>query len=168
MNGVSINSDWLSQLAAEHAPLVPGWWPPAPGWWIVSVVLLAAVAGAVVWWRRPRRRVRRVALRELRRIRGTDTDPIHAARSVQNLLRRYALVAFGADRVARLTGQAWLHFVAARGAESLGGPLGQSLLATSFGGRIADHQQQDRDAWCAAAEQFLRRAVQYDRRGGHA
>jgi hypothetical protein len=168
MNGAGISSDWLSQLAAEHAPLAVRWWPPAPGWWIATALLLAAAVGAVIWWRQPRRRVRRVALRELRRIRLTDAGLIDTARSVQNLLRRYALVAFGADRVARLTGQAWLHFVAARGAESLGGPLGQSLLVASFGGRIADHRQQDRDAWCAAAEQFLRRAVHHDRGGARA
>ena len=161
-----MNTDWLAQLAPEHPPPLPDWWPPAPGWWIVAAMLVVLIAGAVIWWRRPRRRLRRVALRELRRIRSADADVALTAQVVQNLLRRYALAAFGADRAARLSGEAWLRFVAEHGAESLGGPLGQSLLAASFGARITDRQHQDRDAWCAAAEQFLRRAVKRDQPGG--
>jgi hypothetical protein len=163
-----MNSDWLAQLAPEHAPLMPAWWPPAPGWWILAVLLLAIVVGAIIWWRRPRRRLRRVALRELRRLQSFDADIPQTARTVQNLLRRYALAMFGADRVARLSGEAWLQFVAARGAASLGGRLGKSLLAASFGAKVTEHQAQDRDAWCSEAEKFLRRAVQNDERGGRA
>jgi hypothetical protein len=161
-----MDNDWLAQLAPEYAPLAPPWWPPAPGWWVLAVLLLATVVGAIIWWRLPRRRLRRVALRELRRLQSFDADIPHTARTVQNLLRRYALAVFGPDRVARLSGEAWLQFIAARGAESLGGPLGKSLLATSFGAKITDRQLQDRDAWCAAAEKFLRSAVRVDHRGG--
>jgi hypothetical protein len=161
-----MDNDWLAQLAPEHAPLAPLWWPPAPGWWVLAVLLLAVVVGAVICWRLPRRRLRRVALRELRRLRSFDADIPQTARTVQNLLRRYALAAFGPDRVARLSGEPWLQFIAARGAADLGGPLGKSLLAASFGARITDRQAQDRDAWCAAAEQFLRRALQHDQRSG--
>jgi len=163
-----MDNDWLAQLAPEHAPLVPLWWPPAPGWWILAVLLLATIVGALLWWRQPRRRLRRVALRELRRLQSYDADIPQTARTVQNLLRRYALAAFGPDRVARLSGEAWLQFIAVRGAASLGGPLGKSLLAASFGAKTTDRQAQDRAAWCAAAEQFLRRAVQNDQRGGRA
>lgn len=158
------NSDWLAQLAPEHAPLVPVWWPPAPGWWIAAIVLVAAFAAAVWWWRRPPRRLRRVALRELRRIRSRDDGTIETARAVQNLLRRYALAVFGADRVARLSGAEWLRFVGAHGAGNLAGPLGEAMLAASFGGRILAGQMPDRDAWCAAAEEFVRRAAQAGQR----
>ena len=161
-----MDKDWLAQLAPEHAPLLPRWWPPAPGWWVLAVLLLATVAGAIIWWRLPRRRLRRVALRELRRLQSFDADIPQTARTVQNLLRRYALASFGPDRVARLSGAAWLQFIAARGAANLGGPLGESLLAASFGARTSDRQSQDRDAWCVAAEQFIRRAVHDDRQGG--
>ena len=95
-----------------------------------------------------------------------DADIPQTARTVQNLLRRYALAMFGPDRVARLSGEAWLQFVAARGAASLGGRLGKSLLAASFGAKVTDQQAQDREAWCAEAERFLRRAVQDDERSG--
>jgi hypothetical protein len=163
-----MDNDWLTQLAPEHAPLVPAWWPPAPGWWVLAVLLLAIIVGAIIWWRQPRRRLRRVALRELRRLQSFDADIAQTARRVQNLLRRYALAMFGPDRVARLSGDAWLQFVAARGAASLGGRLGRSLLAASFGAKVTDDQAQDRDAWCLEAEKFLRRAVQNDERSGRA
>jgi hypothetical protein len=163
-----MDNDWLAQLAPEHAPLVPAWWPPAPGWWVLAVLLLAIIVGAIIWWRQPRRRLRRVALRELRRLQSFDADIAQTARRVQNLLRRYALAMFGPDRVARLSGDAWLQFVAARGAASLGGRLGRSLLAASFGAKVTDDQAQDRDAWCLEAEKFLRRAVQNDERSGRA
>jgi Domain of unknown function (DUF4381) len=163
-----MNNAWLAQLAPEHAPLMPAWWPPAPGWWVLAVLLLAIIVGAIIWWRQPRRRLRRVALRELRRLQSFDADIAQTARRVQNLLRRYALAMFGPDRVARLSGDAWLQFVAARGAASLGGRLGRSLLAASFGAKVTDDQAQDRDAWCLEAEKFLRRAVQNDERSGRA
>jgi hypothetical protein len=163
-----MNNEWLAQLAPEHAPLVPAWWPPAPGWWVLAALLLGIIVGAILWWRRPRRRLRRVALRELRRLQSFDADIAQTARTVQNLLRRYALAMFGPDRVARLSGEAWLRFVAARCAAGLGGRLGKSLLAASFGARITDHQAQDRNAWCLEAEKFLRRAAHEDERSGRA
>jgi hypothetical protein len=163
-----MDKDWLAQLAPEHAPLIPLWWPPAPGWWILAGLALAFCTGAFLWWRQPTRRLRRVGLRELRRIQSFDADLPQTARTVQNLLRRYALAAFGPDRVARLSGEAWLQFIAARGAATLGGALGKSLLAASFGAKVNDQQLQDRDAWCTAAEQFLRHAVRQDQRGGRA
>ena len=163
-----MDKDWLAQLAPEHAPIVPPWWPPAPGWWILAGLMLAFFIGAILWWRQPTRRLRRMGLRELRRIQSIDADIPQTARTVQNLLRRYALAAFGPDRVARLSGEAWLQFIAARGAAALGGALGKSLLAASFGAKITDQPLQDRDAWCTAAEHFLRHAVRQDQRGGRA
>jgi hypothetical protein len=163
-----MNTDWLAELAPEHAPLVPPWWPPAPGWWALLGIALAISAGALIWWRRPERRMRRIALRELRRIQSIDVDTAQTARTVQNLLRRYALAAFGPDRVARLSGKAWLAFLAARGAGSLGGYLGHSLLVASFGGPAPDESTGSREAWCREAEQFVRRALREDRRGTRA
>ena len=110
---------WLSQLAPAHAPPPPGWWPPAPGWWLLAVLLLAATASAIWWWRDPYRRSRRVALRELRVIRAGDGDVVASARAIESLLRRFALAVFGSARVARLTGDAWLAFVAAQGGTAL-------------------------------------------------
>ncbi len=145
---------WLSQLAPAHAPPPPGWWPPAPGWWLLAVVLLAGAATVVWWWRDPYRRSRRAALRELRAIRAEGSDIVASARAIESLLRRFAIAVFGAARVARLTGDAWLAFVAAQGGTQLAGDAGRSLLATAFGGTASD----DRECWIAGADAFVRQA----------
>jgi hypothetical protein len=145
---------WLSQLAPAHAPPPPGWWPPAPGWWLLAVLLLAAAATVVWWWRDPYRRSRRAALRELRAIRAQDSDIVASAQAIESLLRRFAIAIFGAARVARLTGDTWLAFVAAQGGTQLAGEAGRSLLVTAFGGRASD----DRERWIAGADAFVRQA----------
>ena len=145
---------WLSQLAPAHAPPPPGWWPPAPGWWLLAVLLLAAAVAVVWWWRDPYRRSRRAALRELRAIRAEDSDIVASARAIESLLRRFAIAVFGAARVARLTGDAWLAFVAAQGGTQLAGDAGRSLLTTAFGGSPSD----DRECWIAGADAFVRQA----------
>jgi hypothetical protein len=145
---------WQSQLAPAHPPPPPGWWPPAPGWWLLAVLLLAAAAAAVWWWRDPYRRSRRAALRELRAIRAEVSDLVASARAIESLLRRFAIAVFGPVRVARLTGDAWLAFVAAQGGSQLAGDAGRSLLATAFGGTASD----DRDRWIAGADAFVRQA----------
>jgi hypothetical protein len=147
-----MTTNWLSQLAPAHAPPPAGWWPPAPGWWLVAVLLLAAAAAAVAWWRDPYRRSRRAALRELRAIRAEESDLVASARAIESLLRRFAVAVFGGAQVARLTGDAWLAFVAAQGGTALAGEAGRSLLATAFGGSVSD----DRECWIAGAEAFVR------------
>jgi len=146
--------NWLAQLAPAHAPPPPGWWPPAPGWWLLAVLLLAAAAAAVWRWRDPYRRSRRAALRELRAIRTGESDVVSSARAIESLLRRFAVAVFGTAQVARLTGDAWLAFVAAQGGGALAGESGRSLLATAFGGGVSD----DREHWIAGADAFVRRA----------
>jgi hypothetical protein len=145
---------WLSQLAPAHAPPPPGWWPPAPGWWLLAALPLAAIALAILWWRDPYRRSRRAALRELRAIRAADADIAASARAIESLLRRFAIAVFGRPRVARLTGDAWLQFVASQGGAPLAGEAGRSLLASAFGGGASN----DRDCWIAGADAFVRHA----------
>jgi len=153
-----MNSDWLTQLAPEHTPAPPGWWPPAPGWWLVTGVCVALIAVGVWWWRYSRsvaqRRLRRTALRELQYIRERN-DIVSVAQSIQNLLRRYALVTFGHDQVAHLSGDAWLKFVATQGGDLLHDQVGRALLSAAFGGAPALER---REQWFAAAEAFIRAA----------
>jgi len=166
----AVNPSWLAQLAPEYAPPPPGWWPPAPGWWVLAGLAVALVVVAIVWWRNPRRRLQRATLRELTRIRATAREPAETARAIQNLLRRYALACFGAERVARLNGTAWLSFLAERGGAAFTGAVGQSLLAASYGAAsaagTASAQGAPGDAagWFAAAETFIRRAARKSRR----
>ena len=155
-----MSSNWLSQLAPDHAPAPPGAWPPAPGWWVIAIAILVAIALLVRWLKDPRRRARRTALKELQSIRASDGDGPAVARAIQNLLRRYALTVFGREAIARLSGEAWLRFVAAEGGETLSGPVGRSMLSTAFGNLATD----DRDRWAAGAAAFIKRATPSRRR----
>lgn len=145
--------DWLTQLAPAHAPPPPGWWPPAPGWWILTALALLAAAAAAWRWRDPHRSSRRAALKELRRIREEESDPRSIARAIESVLRRYAMTVFGGERVARLTGKAWLEFVAAEGG-TLAAQAGRSMLVAAFGGGARD----ERESWLAGADAFVRHA----------
>ncbi|MGH8257213.1 MAG: DUF4381 family protein, partial [Steroidobacteraceae bacterium] len=111
-----MNSHWLAQLAPAHAPPAPGWWPPAPGWWGLALLGALLIAALLWWWREPRRVQRRIALRELLRIRtASEFDIPASARAIESVLRRYAVAVFGRARVARLSGMAWLEFAATHG-----------------------------------------------------
>ena len=149
-----MNPDWLTQLAPSHAPAAVGWWPPAPGWWIVGSLCILLTVFFIWKLRDPRRALRQAALRQLRVIRSSDADGAAVARATENLLRRYALEVFGRERVARLTGEAWLNFVMNAGGHALAGAPGRSMLAAAFGNSGAD----DREQWFAAAEGFIRKA----------
>lgn len=147
---------WLNRLAPAHAPPAPAWWPPALGWWVSGALVLVAASLLAWWWGRdPHRRRRRSALRELKRIRASRDESPVLARAIENVLRRFAMAVYGAERVAGLGGEAWLRFVGAEGGERLAGDTGRGLLAAAFGGRAHD----DRERWLTAAADFVRRAA---------
>ncbi|MGH8504399.1 MAG: DUF4381 domain-containing protein [Stenotrophobium sp.] len=150
MNGVDANL--LKQLAPAHALSPPGWWPPAPGWWLLLALVLLAALALGLWLRRPRRRVRRLALRELQQLERAGADDAVLAGSVQNLLRRYAVVRFGPEPVARLSGERWIAFLAENGGTALAGAPGSDLLRTAYGGVGSGSRAQ----WLSAARNFLK------------
>jgi hypothetical protein len=152
-----MSASWLDQLAPEHAPPPASWWPPAPGWWGVAALCLLVPILIIVWQRfyvRARRRTaRRAALLELRHIRAQPQSEV--AGRIQRLLRRYALTVFGPDRVAPLSGQAWLDFLGRHGGELFAGEDGRALLRAAYGNTGATQHE----IWLAAAEAFIRRAA---------
>lgn len=144
--------DWLSQLAPPHAPPPPGWWPPAPGWWALAILLAIIVAAALYWRRRPAVRLRRIALRELHNLEAADIDDSEFARSLEHLLRRFALARFGRDAVAELSGERWIAFIVAHGAAEWDGAAGAGLLRAAYGGKA----DADRARWLSGARAFLK------------
>jgi hypothetical protein len=160
-----MSASWLAQLAPDRAPPAVGWWPPALGWWVTAVLAVALGALLVAgfkWWRAPKRRYRRAALRELKLIRASAVGGTAAARAIENLLRRFALALYGRDQVARLSGAAWLEFARAAGGARLAGETGRSLLAAAFGVET----DQDPGPWLAAAAEFIRTADPHSPRRG--
>lgn len=156
-----MNADLLAQLAPAHAPPPAGWWPLAPGWWLLAGVLAALVALTVYLLRRRSFRLRRAALKELRQIEAAASaggDAALVARRIEQLLRRFALARFGRATVARLSGEAWIAFVAAHGGSALSGEPGQQLLRATYGGANGGAATADRAAWLDGARGFLRKA----------
>ena len=145
--------DWLAQLAPAHMPPPVGWWPLAPGWWALLFVLIATIVGLWFWYRSPKRQLCRSGLRELAQFESATIDDDALARSLEHLLRRYAVARYGRQTVAGLSGKSWLDFVITQGATQWQGPAGAALLQAAYGGTP---QQSDRAAWIAGARAFLR------------
>jgi len=111
-----VNPDPATLLLRDyHLPPPPSWWPPAPGWWLVTLLLL--LAGGLSWWwyRRQRRlaplRAARRELASLRRAAAKGADPSQVVARLSMLLRRVALLCHPQERIACLSGSAWLWFL---------------------------------------------------------
>lgn len=148
MNGTAT---LLQQLAPDHAPPPIGAWPPAPGWWLLAALLVGLGVALVLWLRSPQRRLRRSALRELQAMQSTADDTA-LAQALEHLARRYAVARYGRTQVARLSGQAWIDFVCARGGGAWAGDAGHALLQHSYGHRGDSHRQQ----WLDGVRGFVR------------
>ena len=108
-------SDPLQGLHDIHLPAEPSWWPPAPGWWVLAAILLGVLIGLTIFLSR------RALLRARRRRIIARIDELVAAYRPENacafvadvseLLRRAALTWYPRERVAALSGEAWLRFL---------------------------------------------------------
>lgn len=108
-------ADPLANLRDIHLPADVSWWPPAPGWWLLAGLL----TGACLWllwfaWRRHRQRAyRRAALHLLQQLRRRQNPPAERLAEANALLKRTALAAWPAARVAALHGGDWCRFLSA-------------------------------------------------------
>ncbi|RXT57437.1 hypothetical protein B6S44_03190 [Bosea sp. Tri-44] len=101
----------LSNLADLALPAPVPFWPPAAGVWIVAG--MAGAMLAVAGWRALRRfwadAYLRSAAAELDALAASGKPDTAAA--VSAILKRAALVAYGREQVASLTGGAWAAFL---------------------------------------------------------
>ncbi len=103
----------LAQLRDAHAPLDPGWWPPAPGWWLLALVIVVAVS-ALSWWLHDRRQphwrksARQVLDQLAERKLQTPGDCSAVLTECSTLMRRVALAVHPRATVAHLTDSHWL------------------------------------------------------------
>ena len=161
------NTELAAKLAALHDVVVPApvsWWPPAPGWYAVAALALA-LAGRGAWrlyrlWRA--NAYRRVALRSLASIRVALADPTRRAEGLPELaaqLRRAALHVAPRERVAALSGDAWLEFLdAGAGGNAFRGDAGRLIVDAPFQPAVAVARLPDAelDALCRIVERWLR------------
>ena len=147
---------WLQELAPSHAPAPTGWWPLAPGWWGLLVVLLAAIAFAILWPRRPPVRLRRAALRELDQLAAHSSSDAELAHQLEHLVRRVAIARYGRASVAGLTGPRWVDFVVAHGGADWAGAVGAGLLRAAYGGTSDGTSSSERARWLSGARAFFK------------
>lgn len=98
-----------------HLAPATQFWPPAPGWWLLALLAGTALALLAHWlYRRYRHyRLRRRVLQELDQLGMTCTRVTapEFVTAVSTLLRRVALQRHARERVAPLSGAAWLQFL---------------------------------------------------------
>lgn len=114
------NSIDLSGLKGLHLPLEPDFFPLAIGWWVALLLLLIILIGAIsigfYFWFDPMRQ----AFRELKLIYQAHPDHnIAFAKEVSKLLKRVAILKFGRETVAQLSGPQWATFLKEHGGQSL-------------------------------------------------
>lgn len=104
----------LARLADLALPPAVPFWPPAAGIWIVggAAVAMLAIAG----WRALRRyradAYLRVAAAELDISLAASPSGIDPVEAVSAILKRAAMVTYGREQVASLTGPGWASFIA--------------------------------------------------------
>ena len=98
-----------------HAAAEPAFWPPAPGWWLLAGLglFVILVAGRWLFRRIRRQRYQRQLLKELDRLGDSYSEESVAEflTAQSTLMRRIALQRYSRERVASLTGSAWLRFL---------------------------------------------------------
>lgn len=105
----------LANLADLALPPPVSFWPPAIGIWIVATAGLAALS--VFAWRALHRyradAYLRKAIAELDALSSASgTDEPATAAAISSILKRVALVRYGREQVASLTGADWTGFIA--------------------------------------------------------
>ena len=134
------------------------WWPPAPGWWLLS---LGGLIVAAVLVRRMRKRyaagyapVRKAALRELGELEDrSDLDDSLFAEQISALLKRAAIVRYGEQQPAGLSGEAWLSFLDRSGPQAAFSRLGEEGLLNA---QYRATRTVDRKALIEAARCWIR------------
>ncbi len=148
----------LETLRDIHLPAPVAFWPLAPGWWALAAVLGLAVATVAWAWRRHRRSVRRLALRELAVLElryGTADQRIALAVSLTTLIRRVALRRSTRSGVATLHGEPWVEFLCQGAKSEARSPrIARELFRTAYGGERA--AVGDPREWLAFARSWIR------------
>jgi hypothetical protein len=144
-----MKQDALDKLHGFYQPPPPSWMPQTIGWYVVFgiVILLLVWMGWRAWAHWRHNRYRREALRELAQ---ADSSAIPA------LLKRTALAVWPREKVASLSGDAWLQFLEAHGRKnSFSSGPGHVLLDLDYRG--AGLTSQEERALRELASEWIRR-----------
>jgi hypothetical protein len=116
MDPTTATQDPLAQLRDIHLPEPVTVFAFTPGWILLAIVAALVLGYAVLrllrWWLK--QAYRRQALRELDGLQQSflaDNDAASYLQQLTRLLKRVALSHFPRDRVASLSGEAWVAFL---------------------------------------------------------
>ncbi|MGO4171230.1 DUF4381 domain-containing protein [Bosea sp. TAF32] len=101
----------LANMADLALPPAIAFWPPAVGIWIVGSAAVAALA--VFGWRALQRYRADGYLRRAAKEVDSAARDGDAVGAISAVLKRAAMVAYGRERVAALTGSSWTAFIRA-------------------------------------------------------
>jgi hypothetical protein len=148
----------LENLRDIHLPAPVSFWPLAPGWWALAAIVVAVAATAAWAWRRHRRSVLRLALRELAVLEaryGSEDQRVELAVSLTTLIRRVALRLSTRSGIATLHGEPWVEFLCQDAKSQVRSPrVARDLFQTAYGGeRAAAGNSRE---WLAFARSWIR------------
>ncbi|MEN8155371.1 MAG: DUF4381 domain-containing protein [Bacteroidota bacterium] len=114
------------------APDAVPFWPPAPGWYVLAGLLMLLLVFLAYRWviHRRRNRYRVAALQQLNEIEQSagETPDQKALFSLSRLLKITALAVYPREKVASLTGEDWMEFLAESSRGAKPGDVVESLL----------------------------------------
>jgi len=148
------------QLEDIHLPATPSFWPPAPGWWIAFALLLGVIGFIVrrAYRYRKFRQQRQYILNALQVLQqdfAQQPDP-EAIASINQLLRRLALMFYPREQVASLTGHDWLKFLDRSGeTDDFTQGSGQLLGTAPYQNRLPEDS--DIEGFSNAIENWVKR-----------
>lgn len=104
----------LAGLADLALPPAVPFWPPAAGFWVLGAAFAAmlVIAGRRALQRHRADAYLRAAAAELETSLAASPSGIDPVEAVSAILKRAAMVAYGRERVAALTGPSWASFIA--------------------------------------------------------
>jgi len=135
----------LEALRDIHAPATPGVWPPAIGWWMVILIaiLLAFFSPRLTRFARRKAERRRFLKRADQLKQQAMTSPGDAVAGLSSLVRDVAVARFPEQKMAGVTGGAWLEFLTETSdGDDFTSGAGAGLLDVPY--RSAHNEQNDR------------------------
>ncbi len=96
-----------------HLPDAITWWPLAIGWWLLIVMVIAAIYGGYLFYKRLTRRTARkdatIVLQDIKQ--HAKDDVLQTIKALSACLRRVAISIDSRENVAGLVGDAWLDYL---------------------------------------------------------
>ncbi len=96
-----------------HIPEAISWWPPALGWWLLAGLLPLCLYLIYKLYKHLTRKTALQAAKQYLQIIQQDNklNDLQKITALSDLLRRVAVSIYPREKVASLTGQAWLEFL---------------------------------------------------------